>query len=122
MLYTAKRTYYDQQNIALALMINARKSRSIPIARILLSKGASIDATILKPKRTNTPLFVASRYTRLKAAEFIKFCLESGADVKRAEEEGLSSRPGARNISQWFGMEWDVFVRSFSSRQRNEGV
>ena len=96
---------------------NAERAFSIPIARILISKGATIDG---KYHGLFTPLYAAAGHESLKAAEFMKFLLESGADPdpKIPRKPPISERPAPRNISQWFGVEWDDFVQSFSLRRR----
>jgi hypothetical protein len=108
----------DREHKEACFRRNAQRAFSIPIARILISKGAFIDSR--HHPTAFTPLYAAAGHESLKAAEFMKFLLESGADPDRLirRKPLISERPGPRNISQWFGIEWDDFVRSFSSKRR----
>jgi ankyrin repeat protein len=102
----------DPSQLKLCFKKNAEKSWSIPIATILLSRGVDINTRGLDGSGF-TPLYSASGNESLKAAEFMKFLLRSGADpdVEIARKPAIRERPGPRNISRWFGVSWDEFVR-----------
>ena len=92
---------------------NSVGTLSIAVAKYLLKNGVSINAPDLTQSPSATALYLASAKTSLRAAELMKFLLESGASPEakpNGETGSLSQRPGPANISQWFGLSWDQLV------------
>jgi len=106
-------TLTDKQQIRACFKGNATKSFSIPIAQLLLRHGAEVDSF---DTPGYTPLYFASGNESLKAAEFMKFLLQSGAKPPKTMERlrPIRDRPGPRNISRWLGMTWDELVDEYA--------
>lgn len=85
---------------------------SIPLAKVLLHHGATVDF-----RGTGVeipPLQCALRRSSLEAAEMARFLLYRGADpecrVARSTVKSIKDEIGAREISKWLGMSWDELV------------
>ena len=91
--------------------VNAQRGYSIAIAEFLLRNGVSIDTV---GNGGCTALFWASKSKDQRAAELMRFLLESGADpdLKSTSKKSrpIADRPGPRNISKWFGISWEQLV------------
>ena len=70
----------------------AAQYSNLRIAKFLLQKGASIDAT---NKQGNTPFYYAMAYHKYDAARFL---LEMGADINATDEDGNTV---AHNVAQY---------------------
>ena len=100
----------DKQAFEKCFRINAERGCSIAIAEYLLRNGVAVDSRV---SGGNTALRAASSKSDKRAAELMKFLLESGAnpDVKgKANSQPIKDRPGPRNISQWLGVSWEQLV------------
>ena len=89
---------------------NASSYRSIPIAKFLLRHGVHVDCERFT---NNTALLRIAGNKTKRAAEFMKFLLESGANPRgepSKDTRPLANRPGPRNISKWFGISWEQLV------------
>ena len=91
--------------------VNAQRGCSIAIAKFLLRNGVNVDTV---GNGGNTALSWASKKKDQRAAELMRFLLESGArpDFK-SNLKGftpIADRPGPRNISKWFGISWEQLV------------
>ena len=90
---------------------NSMTTLSLTIARYLLQNGVDIDTT--ENLRSATALYLASKDKSLRAAELMKFLLESGAYPQQrsnGKRGPISKRPGPANISKWFGITWEQLV------------
>ena len=93
---------------------NANRCCSIAIARFLLQSGVDVNTRGSKQRSdANTALFVASASKGQRAAEFMRFLLESGADpsLNAHKSIAIADRPGPRNIEKWLGICWDRLVQ-----------
>lgn len=96
---------------------NAKRCCSVAIAEWLLKIGVNINCcsrfeTYLSSE-TATALYLAAQKKTQRAAELMKFLLESGADptiLRNGAKGSLSHRPGPANISKWLGISWDELV------------
>lgn len=91
------------------LVINARLCHSVAIAEFLLQHGVDVHCTAMG----RTALYMASCMKSKRAAEFMKFLLESGADPRIAgsgKNRPIAERAGPQNISKWFGISWEQLV------------
>ena len=89
---------------------NAERGCSIAIAEFLLRNDVDINS---RPNGSNTALFSASKRKDQRAAELMKFLLESGADPLAptfSRSQPIADRPGPRNISKWLGVSWEQLV------------
>ena len=89
---------------------NAQRCCSIAIAEFLLRNGVDIN---YHPNGGNTALFSASKRKDQRAAEMMKFLLESGADPLGPTTPRvlpIADQPGPRNISKWLGISWGQLV------------
>lgn len=93
---------------------NAKRCCSIAIAKYLLKSGVDVDYTSKSNKPFSaTALYMASGKKGQRAAELMKFLLQSGADPKRIPKGSkvpMSDRPGPANISKWLGISWEQLV------------
>lgn len=97
--------------------VNAERSRSIAIAEYLLRNGVDVNTRM---QRGNTALYAASAKNTQRAAEFMKFLLESGADPHAevsSTSHPIADRPGPQNISKWLGISWEQLVEE--SREKH---
>ena len=100
----------EKQVFELCFRINARRCCSIAIAEYLLRNGVAVDS---RAHSGNTALRSASSKNNKRAAELMKFLLESGAnpdDKGTSKSQPLKDRPGPRNISKWLGISWEQLV------------
>ena len=89
---------------------NAERGCSIAIAEYLLKNGVTVDS---RANGRRTALRAASSKSGERAAELMKFLLESGAnpdDKGNANSQPIKDRPGPRNISKWLGVSWEQLV------------
>ena len=89
---------------------NTERFCSIAIAEFLLRNGVNINS---HPNGGNTALFHAAKRKDQRAAEMMKFLLESGADPLApalSRSQPIADRPGPRNISKWLGVSWEQLV------------
>ena len=89
---------------------NAQRCYSIAIAEFLLRNGVNVNTA----RRGYTALFWASTRKDQRAAELMRFLLESGAEPdSKSNRKGvtpIADHQGARNISKWFGISWEQLV------------
>ena len=89
---------------------NAQRCYSIAIAKFLLRNGVNVNTT----RRGYTALFWASTRRDQRAAELMRFLLESGADPDfksiRKGVTPIADNHGPRNISEWLGISWEQLV------------
>ncbi len=89
---------------------NAERICSIALAEYLLQNGVDVNFDAYS---SYTALYAASRTKSRRAAELMKFLLESGADpgIKGPKRRvPVADRPGPRNISKWLGISWEQLV------------
>ena len=89
---------------------NAHRYCSVDIAEFLLGNGVDIE---YRRSSGNTALFYASKRKDQRAAELMKFLLESGADPLgpvTPKSKPIADQPGPRNISKWLGISWEQLV------------
>lgn len=89
---------------------NAQRCCSIAIAEYLLQHGVDVNTST---ENGRISLYLASHSKSKRAAELMKFLLESGADPRMASgprDRPVADRPGPRNISKWFGISWEQLV------------
>ena len=87
--------------------INVARACSIAIAEFLLRNGVDIDT---RGTGGYTALLLASKRKDQRAAELMKFLLESGANPHVIPSLDIADRPGPRNISKWLGISWEQLV------------
>ena len=106
------RDWTDEKHaFEICFKVNAERCCSIPIAKFLLRSGVSIDT---RGHGGHTALSRASTKKNQKAAELMKFLLESGADplaLPSLRAQPVADRPGPRNISKWLGISWEQLVK-----------
>ena len=93
---------------------NAIHCFSIAIARFLLQNGVDVNyRSDGKDTNSQTALYRASGKRAQRAAEFMRFLLECGADptLKRERDPPIADRPGPKNIGKWLGISWDQLVQ-----------
>ena len=93
---------------------NASRCCSIPIARFLLQSGVDVNSRGRKQRpNAKTALYAASANKGQRAAELMRFLLESGADPSLNTRKliAIGDRPGPRNIEKWLGISWDQLVQ-----------
>ncbi len=89
---------------------NAERICSIALAEYLLQNGVDVNFDAYS---SYTALYAASRTKSRRAAELMKFLLESGADPgikRRSQRVPIADRPGPRNVSKWLGVSWEQLV------------
>ena len=102
--------YYFKQ----CFQTNAKRGCSIAIAKFFLESGVDVNTRGYNQSTpANTALYVASGFRGQRAAELMRFLLESGADPSLATPKSIpiADRPGPRNIEKWFGISWDQLVQ-----------
>lgn len=104
----------EKEHMGRVLTMNARKCCSIAIASFLLERGVDVNFHGKKHLTSlSTALYFASAKKGQRAANLMKFLLESGADplLKPSRSTQLiANRPGPRNIQKWLGMTWEQLV------------
>ena len=93
---------------------NGNRCFSIAIARLLLQSGVDVNTRGAKERSgANTALYAASAKKGQRAAEFMRFLLESGADpsLKTLKSIAIADRPGPKEIEKWLGISWDQLVQ-----------
>lgn len=94
------------------LIFLAQRCHTRSIALFCLENGANVNVYLPRKSKSFTPLWCASYFDTREAAELMKLLLTHGANPDlRYSNTSLSDRPGPRNISKWFGMGWNDFVK-----------
>ena len=95
---------------------NSMQCCSIDIAKFLLRHGVDVNTEY----GGGTALYWASNRNTRRAAELMRFLLESGADpqITPPGKRPIAKRLGPRNVSKWFGISWDQLVEE--SREKYE--
>lgn len=97
----------------------AQRCSSQLIAMFCMENGVNVDDHRSGKSPNLTALWFASGSGTREAAELMKLLLTRGANPdRRFGITPLRDRTGPRNISKWFGMEWDDFVKDC----QNEGA
>ena len=101
----------------------ANASCSVRLASFLVNIGADVnwrEVSFQDQFYSNTPLHIAAFKTSKRAAEFMKFLLQSGADpnAKRKNGKNIREMRGPRNILKWLGMSWDEMVESVQAERQ----
>ena len=103
--WTDKRAAFER-----CFVFNARGPCSIAIAEFLLRDGVDINS---RAWEGCTALYWTSTRKTKRAAEFMKFLLESGADPLtplHKRRKRIPYQAGPRNISKWLGITWEQLV------------
>lgn len=102
---------YMKERLLQHFKTNARRCCSIAIARFLLEIG--LDVNHRSGNNAHTALYFAAGRQGQRAAELMRFLLESGADpsVKSPKRIAIAEKPGPRNIEKWLGISWDQLVQ-----------
>lgn len=94
----------------LCFKLNGDRCYSIIIAEYLLRNGVDINFC---GNDGQTALWLASKKGSRRAAELMKFLLESGADINvkvSSRCQSVADGAGPRKISKWFGVSWEQLV------------
>ncbi|KAL9036630.1 MAG: hypothetical protein Q9214_006046 [Letrouitia sp. 1 TL-2023] len=107
--------WIKSENFDQCFKLNARGCCSVAIASFLLQSGVDVD-TCSKPLgfRSSTALYSASKKNNQRAAELIRFLLESGANPlfrSTLYARYIADRPGPKNIQKWLGITWEQLVK-----------
>lgn len=95
----------------------SRSGHSQSIAELCLENGADIEYHLRNSPKASTPLCNVSKFESQQAANFMEYLLRCGANPHLVyKNTNLADRPGPRNISKWFGMDWDEFVKDCQQR------
>lgn len=100
----------EEKAFELCFKINAERTCSIAIAEYLLRSGVDVNTRV---QGGTTALWRASGKKNQRAAELMKFLLESGANPHAKfgrNSQPIADRPGPRNISKWLGVSWERLV------------
>ncbi|MCJ1354937.1 MAG: hypothetical protein MMC33_004927 [Icmadophila ericetorum] len=104
------------------LVMISHRCYSIEVCKLLMQNGADINfqgstwPSENTTKGKSTALYAAATSKSKRAAEFMKFLLQSGADPNIASGNRMAgTRPGARQISKHLGMTWDELCQSTES-------
>ena len=103
--WSDKRQAFEQ-----CFLYDAKGCCSITIAEFLLRDGVDINSHDMEGC---TALYWTSKRKSKRAADFLKFLLESGADPLPPldkKRKRILYQPGPRNISKWFGITWEQLV------------
>lgn len=110
---------YSEGELADVFKSNAVRSCSVALAKILLQSGVDVNYLGRHPtSHSNTALYIASGRRGQRAAELMRFLLESGADpsLKGKKGNAIADKPGPRNIKKWFGISWDQLVEESAKK------
>ncbi|KAL8788590.1 MAG: hypothetical protein Q9195_007234 [Heterodermia aff. obscurata] len=105
---------FDKIKMLDSFVVNAQRCCSIDIARFLLQKGVDVNTRgHSEASHASTALYIASKNRGQRAAELMRFLLESGADPSLNIRNGIAiaDRPGPKNIEKWLGISWDQLVQ-----------
>ncbi|RHZ68337.1 hypothetical protein CDV55_105500 [Aspergillus turcosus] len=105
-------------SVICTLVVVAKTTCSIPLARALLQYGADVNG--YKSKKTPSPLQYAARKSSAENAEFMRFLLSEGADPEKdSNSRKASDEKCAKGILRWLGITWDELVEQTRNQRRS---